>query len=65
MEEHSAAGEFNVYSIDRYEAMRVAAYFFVKIERHCLNCAMESGEERKLRALSLGDKKAWVNLRRT
>jgi hypothetical protein len=40
-EEHSIAGDFNVYSINRYEAMRVAAYFFVKIERHSLDCSAQ------------------------
>lgn len=42
-EEHSIAGGFNVYSINGYEAIRVTAYFFVKIERHCLNCAIQYG----------------------
>lgn len=61
-EGHSVAGGFNVYSIDEYEAIRVTAYFFVKIERHCLNCAMQSGKERKLKTLILSDNKAQVSL---
>lgn len=35
-EGHFVAADFNVYSINGYEAMRVTAYFFAKIERHCL-----------------------------
>jgi hypothetical protein len=40
-EKRSVAGELNVYSINTYEVVRVAAYFLVKIERHCLDCVTQ------------------------